>query len=90
MKMTASSGLEAVKATYAMISSLRTDAAFDKFMDKAMIAKNELELEDVIQLRARKPPKRIDSGAPACELTVTEYFRQQYFMVCSFIHIRSF
>ena len=36
MKMTASSGLEAVKATYATISSLRTDAAFDKFMDNAL------------------------------------------------------
>ena len=46
MKMTASSGLEAVKATYAMISSLRTDAAFDMFMDNAMIAKNDLGLED--------------------------------------------
>lgn len=84
VKMTATSGLEAVKATHAMISSLRTDASFDKFIDKAMIAKNELRLENMVQPRNRKPPKRIDSGAPACELTVTEYFRQQYFMVCSF------
>lgn len=90
VKMTATSGLEAVKATHAMISSLRTDASFDKFIDKAMIAKNELRLEDMVQPRNRKPPKRIDSGAPACELTVTEYFRQQYFMVCSFISFRSF
>ena len=61
MKMTASSGPEAIKATYAMISSLRTDAAFDKFMDKAMIAKNELGLEDMVQLKARKPPKSLSS-----------------------------
>lgn len=85
--MTASSGLAAAKATYQLLSSLRTQTAFDKFMEQTEVARNKFQLQALSRPRTRKPPKRIDSGAKAHEMSIEEYYRQHYFMVMSFVII---
>jgi hypothetical protein len=79
--MTASSGLKAVKTTYQIISSLRTQDVFDNFIACTAQTSEKLQLQQLTKPRIRKPPKRLDSGSAACEQTVEEYYRQQYFMV---------
>ena len=59
---------------------MREDAEFDAFWERATTKAEELQLNDPILPRVRRPPKRVDSGSsPSTFPSPKDYFRKIYF-----------
>lgn len=79
--MNVSSAMEAVKATYTIISSVRTPETFKSIMNKTDSARQTMGLTELITPRTRQPPRKLDNGSAASLLDTESYYRQQFYMV---------
>ena len=73
--------LSAAAMAESFLQQQRKDNSFEMFYSSVSQA-NEYNISDPVLPRYRRPPKRIDDGAPSHHFTsAKEYFRVQYFEV---------
>jgi hypothetical protein len=58
-----------------------SDANYDAVIQQVNRGQEELELDPLTAPRTRRPPRRFDGGSQPAELTVTEFYRQQYYQL---------
>ena len=70
---------EAALVTENFARRQRTDGAFEEFY-KGLVSESQNITEELVLLRQRKLPRRIDDGAPSYNpSTPSEMYRQKYF-----------
>ena len=74
--------LSAAAMAESFLQRQRKDNSFEMFYSSVVSEANEYNISDPVLPRYRRPPKRIDDGAPPhCFTSAKEYFRVQYFEV---------
>ena len=74
--------LSAAAMAESFLQRQRKDNSFEMFYSSVVSQANEYNISDPVLPRYRRPPKRIDDGAPPHHFTsAKEYFRVQYFEV---------
>jgi hypothetical protein len=85
--MTVTGALAAVRMTRELLMSFRSERHFEDIMKRVAQVAQTYGLEELAQTRIYRPPKKIDSGSVPPQLTVGDYYRQQYSQVFKVVEL---